>query len=132
MSGQKTKREIIHTKRAPGAIGAYSQAVKAGGAVYISGQIPLDPATMELVDSSFDAAAHQCFKNLAAVAEAAGGTLDDAVKVTVFLTDLANFAAVNEVMAQYFRAPYPARAAIGVAALPKGAAVEVEAVLVVD
>lgn len=132
MSGQKTKREIIHTKRAPGAIGAYSQAVKAGGTVYISGQIPLDPATMELVDSSFDAAAHQCFKNLAAVAEAAGGTLDDAVKVTVFLTDLANFAAVNEVMAQYFRAPYPARAAIGVAALPKGAAVEVEAVLVVD
>jgi len=132
MSGRKTEREIIHTARAPGAIGAYSQAVKAGGVVYISGQIPLDPARMELVDSSFDAAAHQCFKNLAAVAEAAGGTLDDAVKVTVFLTDLANFAAVNEVMAQYFREPYPARAAIGVAALPKGAAVEVEAVLVVD
>lgn len=132
MSRQKSKREIIHTPRAPGAIGAYSQAVKTGGTVYISGQIPLDPATMELVDSSFDAAAHRCFKNLAAVAEAAGGTLDDAVKVTVFLTDLSNFAAVNEVMAQYFQAPYPARAAIGVAALPKGAPVEVEAVLVVD
>lgn len=130
MSKSKTAREIIHTERAPGAIGAYSQAVKTGDTVYISGQIPLDPATMELVDASFDAAAHRCFKNLAAVAEAAGGTLDDAVKVTIFLTDLSNFAAVNEIMAQYFRAPYPARAAIGVAALPKGAAIEVEAVLV--
>jgi len=131
MGKQPSKRQIIHTERAPGAIGAYSQAVKAGDAVYISGQIPLDPATMELVDSSFDAAAHQCFRNLAAVAEAAGGCLDDAVKVTIFLTDLANFAAVNEVMAGYFREPYPARAAVGVAALPKGAAVEVEAVLMV-
>jgi len=122
-------REIIHTERAPAAIGAYSQAVKAGDLVFISGQIPLDPATMELVDASFDAAAHQCFKNLAAVAEAAGCALDDALKVTIFLTDLANFAALNEVMAQYFAKPYPARAAVGVAALPKGAALEVEAVL---
>jgi len=130
MGKQQPNREIIHTDRAPDAIGAYSQAVKAGGTVYISGQIPLHPATMELVDDSFEASAHQCFKNLAAVAEAAGGALDDAVKVTVFLTDLANFAALNEVMAQYFDAPYPARAAVQAAALPKGAAVEVEAVLV--
>lgn len=125
----KPARQIIHTEHAPGAIGAYSQAVKAGNMVFISGQIPLDPASMELVDSSFDAAAHRCFKNLSAVAEAAGATLDDAVKVTIFLTDLANFAAVNEVMAQYFAEPYPARAAIGVAALPKSAPIEVEAIL---
>ncbi len=122
--------EIIHTERAPSAIGAYSQAVKAGGTVYISGQIPLDPDTMELVDHSFEAAARRAFENLAAVAAAAGGGLNDAVKVNISLTDLANFAAVNEVMAEYFQEPYPARAAVGVAALPKGAPIEIEAVLV--
>lgn len=126
-----SSREIIHTERAPGAIGAYSQAVKTGGTVYISGQIPLDPERMELVNQSFEAAAHRAFKNLAAVAEAAGGSLDDAVKVNISMTDLANFAAVNEVMAQYFRKPYPARAAVGVASLPKGAPIEIEAVLVI-
>ncbi len=126
-----SSREIIHTTRAPGAIGAYSQAVRAGGTVYISGQIPLDPDTMEVVDQTFEAAAHQAFKNLAAVAEAAGGGLDDAVKVNISMTDLANFATVNEVMARYFQEPYPARAAVGVASLPKGAPIEIEAVLVI-
>ena len=126
-----SSREIIHTDRAPGAIGAYSQAVRAGGTVYISGQIPLDPDTMEVVDQTFEAAAHQAFKNLAAVAEAAGGGLDDAVKVNISLTDLANFATVNAVMARYFQEPYPARAAVGVASLPKGVPIEIEAVLVI-
>ena len=124
-------KKIIHTDNAPGAIGAYSQAVKTGGTVYISGQIPLDPETMEIVDGSFEVAAHRAFKNLAAVATAAGGDLNDAVKVNISLTDLANFATVNEVMAQYFREPYPARAAVGVASLPKGAPIEVEAILVI-
>lgn len=124
-------REIIHTDNAPGAIGAYSQAVKAGNAVYISGQIPLDPDTMEIVDQPFEAAAHRAFKNLAAVAGAAGGSLNDAVKVNISMTDLANFATVNEVMAQYFQEPYPARAAVGVASLPKGAPIEIEAILVI-
>ena len=124
-------RDIIHTDTAPDAIGAYSQAVKVGDTVYISGQIPLDPQTMEIVDHSFAAAAHRAFQNLAAVAEAAGGNLDDAVKVNISMTDLANFAAVNEVMAQYFKAPYPARAAVGVAVLPKGAPIEIEAILVI-
>ena len=126
-----SSKEIIHTDRAPGAIGAYSQAVRAGGTVYISGQIPLDPDTMEVVDQTFEAAAHQAFKNLAAVAEAAGGGLDDAVKVNISLTDLANFATVNAVMARYFQEPYPARAAVGVASLPKGVPIEIEAVLVI-
>lgn len=126
-----SKHEIIHTANAPDAIGAYSQAVKVGNTVYISGQIPLDPATMEVVDQSFEAAAHRVFQNLAAVAEAAGGNLNDAVKVNISLTDLSNFAAVNQVMAQYFEEPYPARAAVGVAALPKDVSIEVEAVLVV-
>lgn len=124
-------KEIIHTERAPGAIGTYSQAVKTGGTVYISGQIPLDPATMEVVNQSFEAAAHRAFQNLAAVAEAAGGDLNDAVKVNISLTDLANFATVNEVMADYFKEPYPARAAVGVASLPKGVPIEIEAILVV-
>ena len=124
-------KQIIDTPAAPGAIGTYSQAVKAGATVYVSGQIPLDPQSMEVVDASFEAAAHRVFQNLAAVAEAAGGSLDDAVKVNISLTDLANFATVNEVMAQYFREPYPARAAVGVASLPKGVPIEVEAVLVV-
>ncbi len=123
-------KEIIRSKRAPGAIGAYSQAVKAGRTVYISGQLPLHPDTMEVVDTSFEAAAHQVFRNLAAVAEAAGGSLADAVKLNISMTNLENFAAVNEIMAQYVAEPWPARAAVGVASLPKGAAIEIEAILV--
>jgi reactive intermediate/imine deaminase len=122
-------KQAIYTDNAPQAIGTYSQAVRAGGTIYLSGQIGLDPRTMQLVDG-IDAQIRQVFGNLRAVAAAAGATLDDAVKVTVFLTDLGNFAAVNEVMAQYFKQPYPARAAVGVAALPRGALVEIEAVLV--
>ncbi len=122
-------RQIISTTNAPAAIGTYSQAVRVGNTVYISGQIPLDPATMQLVSGDIDAEIRRVFDNLAAVAEAAGGTLDHAVKVTVFLTDLAHFGRVNEAMATYFQQPYPARAAIGVAALPRGARVEVECTL---
>ncbi len=126
-------KAIIHTDNAPAAIGAYSQAVRAGDTVYMSGQIPLDPATMTVVgDGDFHAEAHQVFKNLQAVAQAAGGTLDDIVKVNAYLTDLNNFAVFNEVMAEYFSQPYPARAAVGVAALPKGVQVEAEAVLVLN
>jgi reactive intermediate/imine deaminase len=125
------KKSPIHTDRAPAAIGPYSQAVRAGELVFLSGQIPLDPATAELVNGNFDARARRVFDNLKAVAEAAGGTLDQAVKVTIFLTDLGQFAAVNKVMSEYFSEPYPARAAVGVAALPKGADVEVEAVLAI-
>jgi len=123
-------REIIHTDNAPQAIGTYSQAIKVDKTVYISGQIPLVPATMTMNDGDMAANIHQVFKNLSAVAEAAGGSLNDTVKLNVFLTDLANFALVNEIMAQYFQAPYPARAAVGVAALPRGAQVEMDAVLV--
>jgi len=123
------KRQPISTDAAPSAIGTYSQAVQTGTLVFLSGQIPLDPETMELVEGDFEARAHQVFRNLAAVAAAAGGTLDDAVKVNIYLTDLANFASVNAVMAQYFNEPYPARAAVGVASLPKGADIEAEAVL---
>ena len=123
-------KEIIKTDNAPGAIGTYSQAVKVGNTVYISGQIPLVPGTMEIADDSFEAATHQVFKNLAALASAAGGSLNDAVKVNISMTDLANFAAVNEIMTQYFTAPYPARAAVGVASLPKGVPIEIEAILV--
>jgi reactive intermediate/imine deaminase len=122
-------RQIIRTTDAPAAIGTYSQAVKVGTTVYMSGQIPLDPASMQLVEGGIDAQITRVFENLKAVAAAAGGTLDDAVKVTVFLTDLANFARVNEIMAKYFNQPYPARAAVGVAALPRGAHVEIEAIL---
>lgn len=122
-------KEIISTPRAPAAIGTYSQAVKTGRMVFLSGQIPLDPKTMELVDGDIRAQIRQAFENLAAVAEASGGSLADAVRVTVYLTDLGHFPAVNEIMAQYFAEPYPARAAIGVAALPRGAAVEVDAIL---
>lgn len=122
-------RKPIHTDDAPSAIGTYSQAVRAGDLVFISGQIPLEPATMEVVEGDFEARAHQVFKNLRAVAEAAGGTLDDAVKFTIFLTDLDNFATVNAVMAQYVNEPYPARAAVGVRSLPKGVDVEAEAIL---
>ena len=122
-------REIISTKNAPAAIGTYSQAVKVGTTVYLSGQIPLDPATMQLVNTDIDAEITRVFENLKAVATAAGGTLDDAVKITVFLTDLGHFARVNEIMATYFKLPYPARAAVGVAALPRGARVEIEGIL---
>ena len=123
-------REIINTPNAPAAIGTYSQAVKVDGAVYMSGQIPLVPQTMELVDGPIDAQIRRVFDNLAAVAEAAGGSLADVVKLNVYLTDLGNFPVVNKVMATYFHEPYPARAAVGVAALPKGAEVEMDAVMV--
>jgi reactive intermediate/imine deaminase len=122
-------REIISTPNAPAAIGTYSQAVKVGRTVYMSGQIPLDPATMQLVSGDIDAEITRVFENLKAVATAAGGTLNDAVKITVFLTDLAHFARVNEIMATYMKLPYPARAAVGVAALPRGARVEIEGIL---
>jgi reactive intermediate/imine deaminase len=124
-----SQRQIIHTTDAPAAIGTYSQAVRVGDTVWISGQIPLDPATKELVSGDIEAEIRRVFDNLRAIATAAGSTLDDAVKVTIFLTDLAHFAKVNEVMAQYFAQPYPARAAVGVAALPRGARVEIECVL---
>jgi reactive intermediate/imine deaminase len=122
-------RRPVATDQAPGAIGTYSQAIEADGTVYLSGQIPLDPATMELVDGDVVMQVRRVFDNLAAVAEAADASLADAVKLTVYLTDLADFATVNEVMAQYFDAPYPARAAVQVAALPRGARVEVDAIL---
>lgn len=124
-----SKREIIATDKAPAAIGTYSQAVKVGNTVYLSGQIPLDPATMNMVEGDIEANIVRVFENLKAVAEAAGGSLKDVVKLNVFLIDLGNFAKVNEVMARYFEQPYPARAAIGVAALPKGAPVEMDCVL---
>lgn len=122
-------REIISTNKAPQAIGTYSQAVKVGKTVYLSGQIPLDPVSMQLVTESMEAQIVQVFENLKAVAEAAGGSLQDFAKLNIFLTDLSHFALVNEVMARYFSQPYPARAAIGVASLPKGAAVEMDGVL---
>lgn len=125
-------RQIIHTKAAPEAIGPYSQAVRVGNTVYMSGQIPLDPATMQMVSGDIELEIRRVFDNLKAVATAAQTTLAAAVKVNVYLTDLANFAKVNEVMAQYFTAPYPARAAVGVAQLPRGARVEIECVLHVD
>jgi reactive intermediate/imine deaminase len=125
-------RQIISTDQAPKAIGTYSQAVRVGDTVYLSGQIPLVPATMELVAGDMEAQIRQVFENLQPVAHAAGGGFRDLVKLNCFLTDLAHFPLVNQVMAEYFQEPYPARAAIGVAALPKGAAVEMDAVLVLD
>ena len=122
-------KDIIQTDGAPSAIGTYSQAVRSGNLLFMSGQIPLDPETMEVVEGDFAARAHRVFQNLQAVAEAAGASLDQAVKLTIFLTDLDNFATVNEVMAQYFNEPYPARAAVGVASLPKGVDVEAECTL---
>ena len=122
-------RETIQTNRAPQAIGTYSQAVRSGSTVYMSGQIPLIPETMELVEGDMEAQIRRVFDNLSAVAKAAGGSLDDVAKLNVFLVDLGNFALVNEIMAGYFREPYPARAAIGVASLPKGAQVEMDAIL---
>jgi len=123
-------RRIIQTANAPKAIGPYSQAVAAGGMVFISGQVGTDPATGELVAGDFEAQARRAFENLRAVAEAAGPGLAAAVRVTVYLTDLGNFAAANRVMQEYFREPYPARVTIGVAALPRGAAIEVDCILV--
>nr|MBS0019433.1 RidA family protein [Gammaproteobacteria bacterium] len=122
-------REIISTQHAPEAIGTYSQAVKVGSTVFVSGQIPLDPKTMELVGNDVDEQIHRVFKNVSAVAEAAGGSLAEVVKLNVFLTDLGNFARVNAIMAEYFSPPYPARAAVGVTALPRNAKVEMDAIL---
>lgn len=121
---------VIQTDQAPKAIGTYSQAVKAGDTVYLSGQIPLDPQTMLLKDDSIESQIRQVFDNLSAVCQAAGGGLQDVVKLNIYLTDLGNFASVNEIMATYFQQPYPARAAIGIAALPKGAAVEMDGIMV--
>ena len=126
-----SNRAIIATTSAPAAIGPYSQAIKVGNSVWISGQIPLDPVTMEIVEGGIAAETHQVFQNLAAIATAAGGSLEDAVKINISLTDLANFAEVNAIMMEYFTEPYPARACVQVAALPKGVAIEVEAVLAV-
>lgn len=123
------EKVIIATDKAPAAIGTYSQAVKVGSTVYLSGQIPLDPARMELVGDDFDSQVVQVFENLRAVCQAAGGSLADIVKLNIYMVDLANFAKVNEVMGRYFPQPYPARAAIGVKQLPKGAQVEMDGVL---
>jgi reactive intermediate/imine deaminase len=124
------KKETIKTNNAPQAIGPYSQAVKVGDTIYLAGQIPLVPETMALENGDMRAQIRRVFENLAAVAKASGGSLQDVVKLNVYLTDLGHFPLVNEVMAQYFREPYPARAAVGVAALPKGATVEMDAVMV--
>jgi reactive intermediate/imine deaminase len=125
-------REIIATENAPAAIGTYSQAVKVGNTVYLSGQIPLIPATMEMVNTGIADEIHQVFRNLSAVCEASGGSLQQIAKLNIFLTDLGNFATVNSIMAEYFQQPYPARAAIGVAQLPKAAGVEMDGILVLD
>ncbi|PAV24604.1 reactive intermediate/imine deaminase [Tamilnaduibacter salinus] len=127
-----TNKSVIKTDTAPEAIGPYSQAVKAGDTVYLSGQIPLDPETMTLVAGDVTDQAKRVFANLRAVCEAAGGSLEDIVKLHIYLTDINDFAAINEVMATFFQEPYPARAAIGVAALPKGAAVEMDGVMVLS
>ena len=123
-------KEPIHTSRAPAAIGPYSQGIRAGSTIYLSGQIPLDPKTKELVKGDIRVQTRQVFENLAAVSEAAGGSLANAVRITIYLTDLANFSVVNEVMAEFCKEPYPARVTIGVAQLPRGAAVEVDGILV--
>ncbi len=125
-------REIITTDKAPQAIGPYSQAVKTGNTVYISGQIPLNPKTMEVIEGEMAEHIHQVFKNLQAIAQAGGGDLKDITKLNIFLTDLAHFGLVNEIMAQYFEKPYPARAAVGVASLPKGVGIEMDAIMVID
>lgn len=125
-------RRRIHTDDAPKAIGTYSQAVQTGETVYLSGQVPLDPATMKVVDGPIEQQIERVFKNLAAVAEAAGGSMANIAKLTVYLTDLGHFSHVNEVMARFFEEPYPARAAVGVAALPLGVPVEIDAILVLD
>ncbi len=122
-------KQVISTADAPAAIGVYSQAVRAGNTVWVSGQIPLDPKTKELVPGGIEEQVHQVFRNLKAIVTAAGGGFDDVVKATVFLTDLSHFAVVNKIMAEYFREPYPARAAVGVSSLPRGAQVEVECIV---
>lgn len=124
-----SNKQVITTENAPAAIGTYSQAVKVGETVYMSGQIPLDPKTMELVSEDFSEQTHQVFKNLKAVAQAAGGDLSDIVKLNIFMVDLSQFATVNEIMAQYFSLPYPARAAVEVSALPRAVKIEMDAVL---
>ncbi|RLA24755.1 MAG: RidA family protein [Gammaproteobacteria bacterium] len=123
------QKETIHTDLAPQAIGTYSQAIKVGGTVYLSGQIPLDPETMDIVEGDISAHIKRVFDNLTAVAQAAGGELQDIVKLNVFLTDLSHFPIVNEIMGEYFNLPYPARAAVGVAALPKGVSIEMDAIM---
>jgi len=125
-------RSVISTDKAPAAIGTYSQAIKVGNTVYLSGQIPLDPVRMEMVSGDFEAQAVRVFENLKAVTEAAGGSLRDMVKLNIFLTDLSNFTKLNEVMSRYFEQPYPARAAIGVVSLPRGAEVEMDGVLFIE
>lgn len=125
-------KQVIHTDQAPQAIGPYSQAVRAGNTVYLSGQIPLVPATMEIISDDVSEQTTQVFKNLQAVCEAAGGSLQDIVKLNIFMPDLGNFNAVNEVMMQFFSIPYPARAAVGVRALPKNVKVEIEGVMVLE
>ncbi|KZN52028.1 RidA family protein [Pseudoalteromonas luteoviolacea] len=122
-------KAIISTDQAPAAIGTYNQAIKVGTAVYLSGQIPLVPDTMEVISENFAEQTHQVFKNLTAVCEAAGGQLQDMVKVNIFMTDLSNFATVNEIMSQYFKTPYPARAAIGVKELPKNVQIEIDGIM---
>ena len=126
-----TNKAVIQTEKAPAAIGTYSQAIKVNNTVYLSGQIPLDPVSMQMVDGDMRAQIERVFENLSAVCEAAGGSLKDIVKLNIFLTDLAHFALVNEVMAQYFVQPYPARAAVGVASLPRAAQVEMDGVMVI-
>ncbi|GHB00872.1 RidA family protein [Modicisalibacter luteus] len=125
-----SNKAVIHTEKAPAAIGPYSQAIKAGNTIYLSGQIPLDPQTMELVEGDIAVQARQVFTNLRAVCEEAAGSLQDIVKLNLYLTDLNDFATVNQVMEEFFQAPYPARAAVGVKALPKGSQFEAEAVMV--
>lgn len=127
-----TNRSIVQTDKAPEAIGTYSQAVKVGDTVYLSGQIPLVPSTMQMIEGDFEAQVEQVFKNLAAVCEAADSSLQDIVKLNIFLVDLGHFAKVNEIMAKYFTSPYPARAAVGVASLPRGAQVEMDGILIIQ
>ncbi|WP_417596049.1 RidA family protein [Oceanospirillum sp.] len=126
-----SNKSVIHTDKAPAAIGTYSQAVKAGNTIYLSGQIPLVPETMEIISDDFAEQTEQVFKNISAVVEAAGGQLSDVVKLNIYLTDLSNFATVNEVMGRFFKQPYPARAAVGIKELPKGSLVEIEGIVVV-
>ena len=129
MAEKNLNKKVILSADAPSAIGTYSQAIRAGQFVFISGQIPLDPLTMEMIEGDFESRARRVFDNLKAIVQEAGGELDQIVKLTIYLTDLANFSTVNNVMMDYFQAPYPARAALGVASLPKGADIEAEAIL---
>jgi reactive intermediate/imine deaminase len=125
-------KQVIHSNEAPQAVGTYSQAIKIGSFVFLSGQIPLDPQSMQMVSNDIRQQIHQVFKNLSAVAKTSGGSLDDVVKLTIYLTDLNHFPQVNEIMAEYFSEPYPARATVQVVALPKGAAVEMDAIMAFD